>query len=241
MKKLQILLLFIAATLSPAITNAQSLEDVLKQYFDAIGQNNLVKANSMVTTGKINQMGMEIPFMQYSMRPANIRVEGTFQGLSFIQTYNGTEGWTVNPFAGSTTPEPLNADELKSMKIQSDMDGLLWNWKEKGHTVTLDGTEDVEGTSCYKIKVATADGDVYNYYIDSESFMLIRVNSKITMMGNQVESDTYFSNYMQVDGIAFPGKIENRYNGTQGEVIIVDKVELNKELQATIFNKPGSN
>lgn len=241
MKKLQIVLLLIAATLAPAFTHAQSLDDVLKEYFSAIGQDKLVKTNSMVTTGKFNQMGMEIPFMQYSMRPANVRVEGTFQGLSFVQTYNGTEGWSLNPFAGSTTAEPITADEMKSMKVQADMDGLLWNWKEKGHIVTLEGTEDVEGTSCFKIKIATADGDVYNYFIDSDSYMLIRVNSKITTMGTEVESDTYFSNYMQIEGIAFPGKIENRYNGVQGEVIIVDKVELNKELQASIFDKPGSN
>lgn len=241
MKKLQILLLFIAAGMAPSFVKAQTLDDVLKEYFSAIGQDKLVKTNSLVTTGKFNQMGMEIPFTQYAMRPSSIRVEGTFQGLSFVQTYNGTEGWSLNPFAGSTTPEPLNADEMKSMKVQADMDGVLWNWKDKGHVVTLEGTEDVEGTSCYKIKVTTSDGDVYNYYIDSDSYMLIRVNSKITMMGNQVESDTYFSNYMQVDGIAFPGKIENRYNGAQGEVIIVDKVELNKDLEASLFNKPGSN
>ena len=58
MKKLQIVLLLIAATLAPAFTQAQSLDDVLKEYFAANGQDKLVKTSSMVTSGKINQMGM---------------------------------------------------------------------------------------------------------------------------------------------------------------------------------------
>ena len=48
------------------------------------------------------------------------------------------------------------------------MDGMLWNWKEKGYTVTFDGKEDMEGTSCYKIKVDTKEGDSFTYYIDAE-------------------------------------------------------------------------
>jgi len=240
MKKLSYLLLSVVMLFTSAIS-AQSLNDVLKDHFEATGQKKLSKVNSMVTYGKINQMGMEIPFTQYAMRPASFRVEGTFQGLSFIQTFNGTEGWTLNPFAGQTEPQPIPADQLKLLKLQADMDGILWNWEEKGSKVTLEGNEDVEGTSCYKIKVITADGDTYTYFIDSDSYMLIRTNSKVTMSGAEVESDTYYSNYMVVNEIAFPGNITNKYNGATGEVIIVEKVELDKELDKALFEKPATN
>jgi outer membrane lipoprotein-sorting protein len=233
LKILSVLLLF---TTIPV--QSQSLDDVLKQHFSAIGQDKLLKVNTQKATGKIIQNGVEIPFTQLAKRPDKVRVEGTFQALTFVQTYNGKEGWSVNPFAGVTDPQPMSEDALKSMKYQSDIDGMLWNWKEKGYTVTLDGKEDMEGTSCYKIKLITKDDDSFIFYIDSDSYIMIRSNTKIKVMGNESESDTYYSNYIQVEGLAVPGKIETKMNGQLAGTIVIDKVELNIDLADSLFEKP---
>ena len=58
-------------------------------------------------------------------------------------------------------------------------------------------------------------------------------------MGNEIESDTYYSNYMMVEGIAVPAKIETKMNGQLMGTLIVDKVELNTDLSDTLFEKPG--
>lgn len=227
--------LFLVTTIP---VQSQSLDDVLKQHFSAIGQDKLLKVNTQKATGKIIQNGVEIPFTQLAKRPDKVRVEGTFQALTFVQTYNGKEGWSVNPFAGVTDPQPMPEDALKSMKYQSDIDGMLWNWKEKGYTVTLDGKEDMEGTSCYKIKLTTKDDDSFVFYIDSDSYIMIRSNTKIKVMGNESESDTYYSNYIQVEGIAVPGKIETKMNGQLAATVVIDKVELNIDLADSLFEKP---
>src|SRR5512133_2291722 len=187
---------------------SQSLDEILKNHFAAIGQDNMLKVNSQKLTGKMIQGGIEIPFIQMAKRPDKVRVEGTFQGLTFIQTFDGKDGWSLNPFAGVTDPQPMTEDELKSMRYQADVDGMLWNWKEKGYTVTFDGKEDMEGTSCFKIKLVTNLDDTFTYYIDSDSYLMLRTNSKMKMMGNEMESDTYFSNYTMTEGMAVPGKIE---------------------------------
>lgn len=221
------------------LVQAQSIDDILKEHFSASGQDNLLKVNTQKLTGKMIQGGVEIPFIQMAKRPDKVRIEGTFQALTFVQTYNGKEGWSLNPFAGVTDPQPMSEDELKSMRYQSDMDGMLWKWKEKGYTVTFDGKEDMEGTSCYKIKLVTKEGDSFTYYIDSDSYIMIRSNTKIKVMGNEAEADTYYSNYMQVEGLAVPAKIETKMNGQLMMTIIVDKVELNIELADTLFDKPA--
>jgi outer membrane lipoprotein-sorting protein len=237
MKK--IAFLFTALMLvSGTFLSAQSLDDVLKEHFAAIGQEKLLKVTSVKTTGKLVQSGLEIPFIQMSKRPDCVRVEGTFQGLSFIQTFNGKEGWNLNPFAGVTDPQPMTDDELKNMKYSGDIDGMLWNWKDKGYTVTLEGKEDMEGTSCFKVKLATKDGDVFTFYLDAESYMMIRSNTKIKVQGNETESDTYFSNYMQVEGLAMPGKVDTKVNGQIVMTIVTDKVEVNTELDKALFEKP---
>lgn len=238
MKKIAVL--FSALMLvSGTFLSAQSLDDVLKEHFKAIGQEKLLKVNSIKATGKLVQSGLEIPFIQMAKRPDCIRIEGTFQGLSFIQTYNGKEGWNLNPFAGATEPQPFTEDELKSMKYSADIDGMLWNWKEKSYTVTLEGKEDMEGTSCFKIKLATKDGDVFNYYLDADSYMMIRTNTKVKVQGNETESDTYYSNYMQVEGMAMAGKVDTKMNGQIVMTIVTDKVEFNTELDKSLFEKPA--
>ena len=238
MKKAALLLTVVILALSiPG--QAQSLDDIIKNHFAAIGQDNLLKVNSQKLTGKMVQGGIEIPFIQMAKRPDKVRVEGTFQGLTFIQTFDGKEGWSLNPFAGVTDPQPMTEDDLKGMHYQADMDGMLWNWKEKGYTVTFDGKEDMEGTSCYKIKLVTNLEDTFTYYIDSDSYLMLRSNSKMKMMGNEVESDTYFSNYSMTEGMAVPGKIETKVNGQTMGSLVVEKVELNPELSDALFGKPG--
>jgi outer membrane lipoprotein-sorting protein len=217
---------------------SQSLDDILKEHFSAIGQDNIIKVNTQKLTGKMLQGGIEIPFTMMTKRPGKIRVEGTFQGLTFIQNYNGKEGWNLNPFTGVTDPQPMSEEDLKEIHYQADMDGMLWNWNEKGYTVTFDGKDDMEGTSCYKIKVDTKEGDAFTYYIDSDSYLILRSNTKMQRLGNEIESDTYFSNYNMVEGIAVPGKIETKMKDQLMGTLVIENVELNTELDDTLFEKP---
>jgi outer membrane lipoprotein-sorting protein len=237
MKKITALLsvLFLGAGFS---ITAQSLDDVLKEHFSATGQDNLLKTSTQKVTGKMVQSGLEIPFVQMIKRPGKVRIEASLQNLTLIQTFNGTEGWTINPFAGVTEPQPMSEDEIKSMKYNSDMDGMLWNWKEKGYTVTLEGEEDMEGTPCYVVKLVTGTGDTFTYYIDSDSWIMLRTNSKILIMGNENESDTYLSNYTMTDGIAVPGKIETKMKGQVVMTLLVEKAEMNTDLDDALFEKP---
>jgi hypothetical protein len=231
-------ILSVLLLVSGNLVHAQSLDDILKDHYAAIGQDKMIKINTQKMTGKMLQGGVEIPFIQMAKRPDKVRVEGTFQELTFIQTYNGKEGWSLNPFTGATDAQPMSEDQLKSMKYQSDMDGMLWNWKEKGYTTTYEGKDDMEGTSCYKIKVVTKDGDAFTYYIDPDSYVIVRSNSKIKIMGNETDADTYYSNYKQIDGIAIPGKMENKMNGQLAGTIMVDTVYFNTELADSLFDKP---
>ena len=237
MKKLTAFLTVLFLVIGNSIMS-QSLDDILKEHFAAIGQDSILKVNNQKLTGKMIQGGIEIPFIQLAKRPDKIRVEGTFQGLTFIQTFNGTEGWSLNPFAGVTDPQPMTEDDLKGMRYQADMDGMLWNWNEKGYTVTFDGKDDMEGTSCFKIKLDTKEGDSFTYYIDADSYLLLRTNSKMKRMGNEMESDTYYSNYSMIGGIAVPGKIETKMKDQLMGTLVIENVELNIELDDTLFEKP---
>lgn len=233
MKKLTVVLSFL---LVAATSFAQDLDKVLKNHFEAIGQDKIVKAESYTMEGVIIQMGLEIPFKAFQERPGKMRTEGAFQGQTFIQAYNGEKGWTINPFMGSTEPQPMGPDELKGMQQQADMDGMLWNWEEKGYKLELMDDEDVEGTACYNVQVITPENDIYNYYIDKDSYLVLKVDAAVMVQGNVAESSTYMSNYMEVEGMAMAGTIETRSNGQTLMTMKIDKVTLNEDVEDALFN-----
>ena len=238
MMRKNILSIIAVLFISTAFISAQNLEDVLNNHFEVIGQEKILEAKSSQTIGKMIQMGMEIPFKQYSSHPKNFKIEATFQDMTLIQTYNGKEGWSLNPFIGATEAQPMSDDELKSVEIQADYEGMLWNWKEKGYTVTLEDNEEVEGADCYVVKVVTENDDVFTYFIDSESYVPIKMNSKITLQGQPVESDTFMSNYKEGDGFVYAGKIETRVNGQVTATIVIDEMTLGAEFDESFFDKP---
>ena len=45
---------------------SQSLDDILKEHFAAIGQDNMLKVNAQKISGKMIQGGIEIPFIKKS-------------------------------------------------------------------------------------------------------------------------------------------------------------------------------
>ena len=109
MKKFGIIL-WMAVFAFAGTVQAQDLDKVLKNHFEAIGQDKVLKTKGIKMEGSINQMGMEIPFKAMQVRPDKMRTEGTFQGMTFIQVYNGEKGWTINPFTGSSEPQPMGPD-----------------------------------------------------------------------------------------------------------------------------------
>ncbi len=217
---------------------SQSLDEVLKNHFEAIGQEKLMTTTSTQAIGKIVQMGLEIPMIQTTAKPDKMRVEGTFQGLTFIQAYDGVEGWSINPFAGINEPEAMGQDELKAIKAQSVYEGQLWNPAERGFKVSYEGTQEVEGTPCHHIKLVAEGGDEYHHFIDAESYLPLKLTSKVTVQGVMMESDTFMGNYQQKNGIAYPGKIETMMGGQVVNTIVIDSLVFDKDLSADFFTKP---
>lgn len=218
---------------------AQNLEEVLKNYYDAIGIENLKNVKTLNFTGKVVQGGMELPFTMYLARPMKYRMDITVQGQQIVQAFDGKNGWMVNPMMGSTEPQDLPPEQLKQMKKQADFEGELYNYEKKGSTLELVGDEDFEGTKVYKLKLTDKDGDITYYYIDSDTYVVIKTNAKRTINGTEVEGETLYSNFQMVDGMAFPYSISTGMNGQTMAEIVIDKVDFGKKLDPTFFDKPA--
>jgi hypothetical protein len=153
--------------------------------------------------------------------------------------YNGESGWKTDPFQGSPDPEKIAGDDLKQAEEQSDLDGPLVDYKEKGHMVELIGKEDVEGTPAYKLKLTLKSGDVRNIYLDAENYLELKVNLKRKTPGGEIEIDQFLGNYKPVNGLMYAFSIETKVKGQTVSQITIDKIETDVAIDDSIFKMPA--
>ncbi len=223
------------------LAQEMSLDEILSKYYQVTGLARMKDYKTLEYFGKSNMMGTEYPFRYFKKRPGKMRIEVEIQGSKMIQAYDGTNGWSVTPWSGSSAPQDMTADETKSMKDQADMEGSLYNWKEKGYKVELLGKDDMEGSPVYKIKLTKPEGDTEVFYIDADNFVVLKVSYTIKIQGNDTESEVNFSNYRPVNDILIPFSLQNKFKGANGEFsnqVVFDSIEFNKDISDSLFIKP---
>jgi len=239
MKKSILIIVTLVSFLSfSGMTQEMNQDEILAKYYQAIGIANIKEWKTMTIAGKSTAQGMEFPVTIYMKRPEKIRVEVTIQGNKMLQVFDGQAGWSVAPWSGSSDPQDMTPDEVKGMKEQADFEGSLYNWKEKGHKVEWLGKQDMEGSNAYVIKVTRADENIETYYIDDENFVPIKIKSITKIQGNETESEAIPSNYKEVNGAMMPFSIENKYKGQTVSHVVIDKYEINGEVEDSLFVKP---
>ena len=222
--------------------NAQTVDEVIAKNIQAKGGADKLKSvRSLRTTAKFSQGSFRADFRQENKRADKVREEFIIQGLAQVQAYDGKTGWQISPFGGRKDPELLSQDDLKSLVVDADIDGPLVDYKEKGHKAELVGHDSVEGTDCFKIKLSMKNGDVRYYYLDVDSFLELKLEIQTTIRGALQESELYYGDYEQVNGIYYPFAVEQAQKGSASRAqISVQKIEQNIPLEDAHFSMPVS-
>jgi outer membrane lipoprotein-sorting protein len=221
--------------------SAATLDEVLAKHFEALGGKDKIAAVKSARMVAKQVMGpQEIPATILWKRPNKVRMEFTLQGMTGVQSYDGTTGWMVMPFLGKKDPEQMSGDDLKDIIEQADLiEGPLFNWKEKGHTVELLGEDTVEGTPAWKLKLTRDNGDVSTIWLDKEAYVEIKMESKRKRGEQEIELETSLGDYKEVGGLMFPHSIESKPKGApQGANVTVQSIELNPEIDDATFTMP---
>jgi hypothetical protein len=224
--------------------NAPTLDQLVSKNIEAKGGADTLHAlQSLRLTGKmlVKQGQIELAYLQTKKRPGEVRTEGTLQGMTQIEAYDGKEGWKISPFQGRKDPEKLSADDIKSLMEDAEIDGPLVDWQAKGSTVDYLGIEDVDGTPAHKLKVVRKNGDVSFVYLDPDHFLEIRIVTQRIKHGAQVEVETDFGDYEKAGGVFVPTSIDSGRKGDPDkQKIIIDKAEANVPVDEAIFRFPGT-
>ena len=220
---------------------AQTVDELIAKYVKTIGgADKLAAIKTIRTTGTFHGGGgFEAVVIQEQRRPNFVRDEFSIQGMSAISAYDGKQGWRINPFEGKKDAETLGEEELKSIIEESDFDGPLIDYKAKGNKIEYLGKDDFEGSDVYKLKVTLADGTVKTYFLDGDYYVPIKVETKQTIRGTEVESETILGDYKEVGGVYFPHSAESGRKGSPNKSsVTIEKIEINPVLDDSRFAMP---
>jgi hypothetical protein len=238
----KVALLFAVLLFSVVNVAAQTADEIVAKYIKTVGGMDKIQAvKSIRRTGKvIVGGGFEIPLVQENKRPNLVREDITIQGLVGTNAYDGKVGWKVAPWQGKKDPEAMGEAELKSILEDADFEGPLVNYKEKGNKVEFVGMDEVEGTDTYKLKVTMANGEVRHFYMDTDYFVPIKIETKRIIRGNEVEIETILGDYKEVAGWYLPYSMEVGPKGSQfKQKIALDKIEANVSVDDHRFSMPA--
>jgi outer membrane lipoprotein-sorting protein len=221
---------------------ALTVDQIIEKHIQAMGGLDKLKAIQSVTiTGKAVLMGgqMEAPIVMKIKRPTSMHMEMSVQGKSFVQAFDGTTSWTINPFTGPPDPQKSNDEDTQQAKDDADfIDGPLVDYKAKGNTVELIGKEDLEGTAAYKIKITKKGGSIEYQFMDAQTFLELRSSGKRKQMGQEAEVETTPSNYKAVNGVMMPHSLSQKMNGNTMMDLTIEKIEVNAPIDDSIFALP---
>ena len=232
--------LFSVALFLAGAAGAQTVDEIIAKNIEARGGLEKLKAVKTVRmTAKINQGGFRATVLQENLRPNKVRQEFIIQGMAEVEAYDGKTAWQVSPFEGRKDPNLVSADDSKHLIEDADIDGQLVDYKNKDHRAELIGHDSVEGTDCYKIKLTMANGDVHYYYIDTDSFLELKVETERNIRGSVQYEETLMGDYEKVNGVYYPFALDSGQKGSQFHArVTVEKVEVNVPLDGTRFTMP---
>jgi hypothetical protein len=232
--------LLAALAILPLAAKAQTVDEVIAKNIEAHGGLAKLKTvNTLRNTAKLSFGPFRATALQENKRPDKVREEVAIQGLAQVQATDGKTAWQVSPFEGRKDPQLMTAEDAKSLIVDSDIDGPLVDYKAKGHKAELMGHDSVEGTDCFKVKLSMKNGDVRYYYLDTDSYLELKLETQSTVRGTLQENESYFGDYEQVDGIYFPFAIEQAQKGSsQRQKLTVEKVEINVPIDDARFTMP---
>jgi hypothetical protein len=227
-------LILLPVILVASICSAQTLDEIVNKYYAANGTEILEKASTISVEGKMNQMGNEMPMVITVKKPDKVKAVITFGGMDIITAFDGEKGYMVNPFSGATDPQEIPADQLSRVQNYNMFrDNVLDAFK--AGRLKLDGEEDVNGKPAFKLTATDESGATTDAYIDKDSYLTVKTIQKVNQMGQEMEVESYFKEYMDVNGVKFPKTIIQMVNGMEQGEINFDKVEIDIPVDDTVF------
>ncbi len=168
-------------------------------------------------------------------RPNLFRLEMMLPQGTLVRGFDGTDAWAITP--GGAAPQKQSQTESQNSRDNADIDGPLVDYKTKGTTVQLLGSDDVAGSPAYKLKVTTKGGTSSTVWIDKQTWYESKLTQTVMQNGAPVQVDSLFSNFKPVNGVMEPMARDQQMGSMRMKISFVSS-EANVPLEDSVFRMP---
>jgi hypothetical protein len=225
-------LLIFACVITSTTLFAQTADDIINKYADAIGGRDKLKAiKTIYMEGTVDANGQQIVIKDWKILKKADRSEFTVVGMTGYTIITTDSGWSFSPFQGQKVAEPMTADMVKRAQVDLNSVDPLVDYKEKGYKVAYKGKDDVDGSDAYKLELTISDSNVQTYFLDPTTYYIMRVKSKEIVNGKTQEAQQDFSNYQKTpEGYVFAMSA-----GGDGGSVKFTAVKVNTDMDPSLF------
>lgn len=228
MKNLMIFGMFILSLVFAQFAQAQTADEVVNKYIDALGgKEKLASLKSVRLSGNMSIQGNDIAITVTKLHMKGMRMDISVMGTENYQIITPGKGVSFMPVQGMASPTDMPEEQAKAAQSQLDVQSALLDYKEKGTAVEFLGAEGND----FKLKVTFKTGISTTYFIGKTDYRLNKTVSKRTINGEEMEIENTYTNYKQVDGFWFAF---TSTSSVQGETNY-DKIEVNIPVDENIF------
>ena len=227
MKKIGLIIIGIMQLQSMA---AQTAEEIISKYIEAIGGYEKIKAiKTMIYEGITRTRDYETHFKSYVINDSASHTDNiSNNGESGYLIVTKTESWGFN--AVKNTIEKKTEKEVKYLQYALDLQGPFIDYKQKKSKIKYLGKEIIDSKEYSKVRLIKHNKDRLTYYFDS-SYFILRAHYEPSGIYGPVYTIDY--SYQAVDGgYFFTYKFINYER--QSETIYTS-IKVNPEIDRALF------
>jgi CubicO group peptidase (beta-lactamase class C family) len=212
--------------------NIAEVEALIEKNINARGGYEKLKTiKSLKITAKYVQQGRETPIILTIKRPNSIHAEILFPDSPMISGFDGKTAWWFNR-ARLSEPQKLPAEEALIFTRYADFGDLFVDYEEKGQKIEWIGSEELDGERIHKLKIESKSGITRFVFLNAKNFLNVKESYK-SKNRKEPSLEVFFKDFRMIDGVIFPF-----YHDITGEQTIVEKIEVNPDIDDSIFKIP---
>jgi hypothetical protein len=219
----------------------EKVEDIIAKHIEAHGgTDNWNNIKSLKITGDFTSYSETFPFTMIKTDANKYYCHYTFGMHEVTDGNNGSFCWTDNPWFELPFPRKLNNTESYLIEQKQEFCTPFFNYESRGFKVELLGKEKVDGMEMFKIKLTKKKNQIETWYLNTKTYLEYKLESNWSDFGRPSPAETYFDEFNKIGNITMPFYVETSF-GTRHRVTEIQNVEINPQLDMTIFEMPKSN
>ena len=224
-----------------SIMHAQDIDEIIAKHIDAHGDTDKWDAiQSMEIRGRFIAFSEEDDFYALKTNSGAYYSELHLGKHKVTEAFNGTSGWTIDPWHDFSFPRALNKTEVNVFYQKAEFFTPFYKWKERGFNVKLLGKQTVDGIDVFVIKLSRPNGKSETWFLDANTYLEYKCESEWADFGYGGPAESYFDDFRTVDGMIIPFFVERTFY-QRNRMLQIEDITFNIELDEELFEFPRSN